>query len=103
MIRNTFYEFLLAWQRFMQLWSQQFATTVTFTFQPEVMAGGLIEFPEHEIQMFCESVTHDWDYESGFQTSAVMTAPALIKGATDVQHMPGFALGGGVNTVGAVS
>lgn len=100
LIRNTFYEFLMAWQRFMQLWSQQFSTTVSFTFQPEVMAGGLIEFPNHDIQMFCESATHTFDYEGGFETTAVLSAPALTKTNNDPTQMPGFALAGGVNTVG---
>lgn len=102
-IRNTFYEFLLAWQRFMQLWAQQFATSVEFTFQPEVMAGGLIAFPDHGIQMYCQSVTHTCDYEGGFTTTATLTSPSLIKGTTDTRSMPGFALGGNVNTVGAAS
>lgn len=101
LIRNTFYEFLLAWQKFMYLWAQQFATKVSFTFQPEVMAGGLVAFPDHDVQMYCESVTHTWDYTSGFETEAVLTAPSLIQGShVDRTHKPGFALGGNVNTVG---
>jgi hypothetical protein len=102
LIRNAWYEFAMAWQKFMQLWAQQFATSVSFTFQPEVMAGGLIHFPDHHVQMFCDSVTHTFDYESGFQTTAVLTAPSLPKGDRRSKiNFPGFALGGGVNTVGA--
>jgi len=101
LIRNTAYEFLLAWQRFMQLWASTFATSVEFTFQPEVMAGGLIEFPDHDLQMYCDSVTHTFDYSSGFQTSAVMTSPALTRTNNDRTEMPGFALAGNINTVGA--
>lgn len=100
LIRNTLYEFLMAWQQFMYLWAQQFATNATFTFQPEVMAGGLISFPDHDVQMFVDSVTHEWDYESGFTTSAVMTAPSLTGTNIDRTQKPGFALGGNVNTVG---
>lgn len=106
LIRNSYYEFAMAWQRFMQLWSQQFATSVTFTFQPEVMAGGIIEFPDHYLQMFCESVTHNWDYESGFSTNATLTAPAIPKqwqNAKVKEQLPGFALGGSINTVGLAS
>lgn len=104
LIRNTFYEFLMAWQRFMQLWAQQFATDVTFTFQPEVMAGGLIAFPDHDIQMFCQSVTHTFDYSGGFESQAVMVSPSLLPGKPhDRQAKPGFALAGNTNTVGAVS
>jgi len=103
LIRNPFYEFLMAWQRFMQLWAQQFATTVQFSFQPEVMAGGLIEFPQHHIQMFCDSVTHSFDYQGGFTTQATLTAPSVSKGKANASatDLPGFALGGTINTVGA--
>jgi hypothetical protein len=104
LIRNPLFEFMLAWQRFMWLWSQQFATSVSFTFQPEVMAGGLIGFPDHDVQMYCESVTHTFDYASGFQTTAVLTAPSLMKGKRHSSiSKPGFALGGAVNTVGVTS
>jgi hypothetical protein len=101
LIRNTFYEFLMAWQKFMELWAMQFATEVSFTFQPEVMAGGLISFSDHDVQMFCQSVTHTWDYSEGFETQAVMTAPSLTKTQKDSQSKPGFALGGNINTVGS--
>ncbi|MEM3008432.1 MAG: hypothetical protein QXY15_10325 [Candidatus Nitrosotenuis sp.] len=101
LITNAFYEFLMAWQKFMWLWSQQFATRVEFTFQPEVMAGGLIAFPDHHLQMFCESVTHSFDYSGGFGTTATLTAPSIPKGMRDSKiNKPGFALGGSINTVG---
>jgi hypothetical protein len=102
-IRSTFYEYFLAWQRFMLLWSQQFATSVQFTFQPEVMAGGIIKFPDHGVQMFVESVTHEWDYASGFTTSTTLTAPQLTLDSSRQQQqaLPGFALArGSTNWVG---
>lgn len=100
-IRNSYFEFLMAWQRFMQKWASQFATTAEFTFQPEVMAGGLLLFPEHHIQMYVNSVTHTFDYEGGFTTSAVLSAPSIPKGERNIKvSMPGFALGG-MPTVGA--
>ncbi len=97
LIRSTFYEFFLAWQEFMLLWTQQFATDVQFTFQPEVMAGGIIEFKDHGVQMFVESVTHEWDYENGFNTNATLTAPQLSEDAkaATIKGMPGFALASG--------
>jgi len=105
-IRNVFFEFLMAWQRFMQLWASQFATEVTFTFQPEVMAGGIIGFPEHSFQVYVEQVTHTWDYSGGFETQAVISSPAIMRPssttATDKPgKFPGFVLAGGTNTVGA--
>jgi hypothetical protein len=98
-IKNSLYEFLMAWQVFMQKWASQFATSVEFTFQPEVLAGGLIAFPDHDVQMFCESVTHSWDYTSGFQTQAVLSSPAVMSKKAAGQY-PGMALAGGVNSVG---
>lgn len=90
-IRSPIYEFLLAWQRFQFLWSQMFATNIQFTFQPEVMAGGIIAFPEHNVQMFVESVTHGWDYATGFTTQANLSAPSLMK-KVPTNQMPGFVL-----------
>lgn len=101
LIRNTFYEFLYAWQTFEQKWAQTFNTEVLFTFQPEVMAGGIIEFPQHNLQMYVESVTHTWDYTEGFFTQAVLSSPAAVKdNGLGVAGLPGFALAGGVNSVG---
>jgi hypothetical protein len=103
MIRSTFYEYFLAWQRFMFLWSQQFATNIQFTFQPEVMAGGVIEFTDHQVQMFVESVTHTFDYAAGFSTEAVLSAPQLTQNASkaSINALPGFALAkGSSNWVG---
>lgn len=96
LIRNGIYEFLLAYQKFMQLWASQFSTIVEFTFQPEVFAGGLIGFPEHGIQVYVESVTHSWDYTSGFNTEAVISSPSIMEGYRDKfeNKYPGFALAG---------
>lgn len=103
-IRNGAFEFLLAFQRFMQLWSSQFATHVEFTFQPEVMAGGVVWFPQHGLQMYVDSVTHTFDYSSGFSTQAQLSAPAVanVAGAREkfAHKYPGFALAGGINSVG---
>jgi len=76
-IRNTAFEFLFAFQKFMEYWAAQFATEVQFTFQPEVMAGGIIWLPQHGLQFFVESVDHTFDYESGFTTQPVLTSPAI--------------------------
>lgn len=101
-IRNAAFEFLYAWQRFMQKWSQLFSTTVEMTFQPEIMAGGLVAFPDHNVQMFVESVTHTFDYEAGFETSCVLSAPSIPKGTNpiDASKLPGMALAGSINSVG---
>lgn len=76
MIRSPFFELLLAWQRFMQAWSQQFLTEFTFTFMPEIYPGGKVGFKQHGIQVFIESVTHSFDYSNGFTTTAEVSAPS---------------------------
>lgn len=103
LIRNAGFEFLLAYQRFMQYWSSQFSSTVPFTFRPEVMAGGVIWFPEMGIQMFVDSVEHTCSYEHGFTTQAVLEAPAIanIKGVREKfsGQYPGMAIAGNVQSV----
>lgn len=105
LIRNHFYEFLMAWQRFMQLWATQFATSVDFTFQPEVMAGGLVGFKDHNLQMYVEEVEHTFAYdESGFNTTAILSAPSRVTPpgvARTPDQFPGLVPAGAANTVGA--
>jgi hypothetical protein len=76
MVRSAFYEAFLAYQRFCLLWSQQFATSFSLTFMPEIFPGGIVRFSEHKIQMFVEEVTHSFDYENGFNTDVVFSSPA---------------------------
>ena len=42
------------------------------------MAGGIVAFPQHNLQMYVQSVTHTWDYSSGFDTQAELMAPAAM-------------------------
>ena len=67
------------------------------------MCGGIIGFPQHNLQMFCENVTHQWDYAQGFSTTATLSSPAAMSSTAkgDIGNLPGFALAGNVNTVGA--
>jgi hypothetical protein len=65
------------------MWSRQFLTTATFTFMPEIFPGGLVAFPNHSLQVYVESVTHTFDYESGFTTEAEISAPANTSRAGD--------------------
>lgn len=80
MVRSSFYELFLAFQRFCMLWSKQFLTEFQFTFMPELFPGGLISLPDHGIQMFVEEVDHSFDYESGFTTTAMLSSPAALPG-----------------------
>lgn len=80
MIRNPYFEMFLAYQKFMLSWSKQFATNFTFTFMPELYPGGRVAFTNHGLQCYIDSVTHNWDYSSGFTTSAVLSAPSAFGG-----------------------
>lgn len=77
-VRSRFYEAFLAWQIFDLMWSRQFITDFTFTFMPEIYPGGLISFPDHGVQCYVDQVSHEFDYESGFTTTASLSAPATL-------------------------
>lgn len=51
---------------------------------PEIFPGGKLGFPGHGLQMYVEQVTHSWDYESGFTTTASLTAPSLYGSHTNL-------------------
>lgn len=80
-------EFLLAVQTFMTKWAEQYATTIETTFLPEVFPGMRLHLVDHGLQVYVAEVTHSGDYESGFTTSMVITAPsnpALRNMATNI-------------------
>lgn len=88
MIRSPFYEMFLSYQKFLLSWSRQFATPFTFTFMPELYPGGKVGFPTHSLQMYIEEVTHSWSYESGFMTTATLSAPSVYSnGETDNREL----------------
>jgi hypothetical protein len=82
MVRSPFFELFLSYQKFMLLWSQQFLTTFTFTFMPELYPGGIVAFPNHGIQCYVAEVNHNFDFETGFTTEANLMAPASLPGAS---------------------
>ena len=75
-IRSHFYEAFYAFQTFQLLWSRTFLTEFQFTFMPEVYPGGIVAFEDHNLQCYVDSVSHDFDYEAGFTTTAQLSAPA---------------------------
>ena len=79
-IRNSFFEIFYAYTQWQILWSNQFRTQFTFTFMPELYPGGRVAFEEHGFQCFVDEVTHSFDYESGFTTTANLSAPSALKG-----------------------
>ena len=80
MIRSQLMEFMYALQEFMYLWSQQYATSVSFTFMPELYPGMLLEIAEHGIQVYVQSVSHSCSRDGGFTSSAVVTCPTRVLG-----------------------
>jgi hypothetical protein len=79
LIRAPVYEAFLAYQLFCLQWAKQFKVIFEFTFMPELYPGGLIEFPEHGLRCYVNSVTHNCSYEHGFTTSAELMAPSAMK------------------------
>ena len=80
MIRSELMEFMYALQEFLYLWSQQYATNVTFTFMPELYPGMIMQLAEHGLQVYVQSVTQSCSRDGGFTTSAVVTSPTRIIG-----------------------
>lgn len=76
LIRSPWFEFVSAYNQFTYNWSMHTATSVELTFMPELMAGGLVEFKQHDVVMYVEGVVHRWDYTSGFETTAYLSSPS---------------------------
>lgn len=75
-IRNHMFELFYAFTQFQLLWSRQFLTQFSFTFMPELYPGGVVAFENHGFRCYIDSVTHTFDYTSGFITQANLSAPA---------------------------
>ena len=78
-VRAPIYESFLAYQKFCLKWSEQFKTQFQFTFMPELFPGGIVAFPEHGLQCYVNSVTHNCSYDGGFTTTAELSAPSAYK------------------------
>jgi hypothetical protein len=57
-------------------WAEQYKTTCQFTFMPELYPGMRINLKGHNLQVYVTEVTHTFDYENGFNTSAIIMAPS---------------------------
>ena len=69
-------ELLLACQVFMEKWAQQYQTTISLTFMPELFPGMRVHVVNHNLTVYVTEVTHNCDMEAGFSTTAVICAPA---------------------------
>lgn len=82
-IRSPMFEAFMAFQTFQLMWARQFQTSFSFTFMPEMYPGGRIELSDHGIQVYVDSVTHNFDYVQGFTTDAQLEAPSAMDGIVD--------------------
>ncbi|WP_267716782.1 hypothetical protein [Streptomyces sp. CoH17] len=80
-IKNPIYEYFQATQVFMKKWAEQYSTMVRLTFMPELFPGMRIQLANHGIQVYCEEVIHNFDYENGFYTDAVISSPSTTDGS----------------------
>ena len=68
-------ELLLACEVFMEKWAQQYQTTISMTFMPELMPGMRVNLANHNLTVYVTEVTHMCDMAGGFSTTAVIVAP----------------------------
>lgn len=98
MVRSPYYETFLAYQKFSLMWSQQFNADFSLTFMPEIYPGGIVRFPQHDLQMYVDEVTHTFDYETGFETQVKFVAPADAKMGTRQNASAGMVRAGVLST-----
>ena len=82
MIHSHIMEYIYALTGFLQQWVNQFTSTVSLTFMPELYPGMRVsmDIPDendvtHNYQFYCTSVTHQCSRVGGFTTQANFTAP----------------------------
>ena len=83
MIRTHIMEYVYALTGFMNQWVNQYASTVSLTFMPELYPGMRINMDIDDdtgngttnYQFYCTSVTHSCSRVAGFTTQATLTAP----------------------------
>lgn len=77
-IRNPALLWMATWMEFMKNWAKRYqATSVKFTFMPELFPGGRVNIAG-KLEMFIESVSHNFSYDSGFHTDATLSSPTAI-------------------------
>ena len=69
-------EFLLAVRLFMEKWSAQYQSSISMTFMPDLFPGMRVLCQGHSVQFYVNEVTHQFDFEHGFHTSAIVSSPS---------------------------
>ena len=82
MIHSVSMEYFYALYQFMQQWTNQYVSNVTFTFMPELYPGMRVSMnvtdetnKSHNYMFYVTSVIHTGDRSGGFTTQATLTAP----------------------------
>ena len=82
MIHSHAMEYIYALTGFMQQWSNQYASTISLTFMPELYPGMRVSMSldnesggTDRYEFYCTAVTHQGSRTAGFTTQAVFTAP----------------------------
>ena len=81
-------EYLQALNLFQQKWGEQYATTVQFTFMPELYPGMRVGVKSHSVAVFIEDVTHSFGYDTGFTTTATISSPSSLVDNGGVRGLP---------------
>lgn len=76
-IQNHTWEFYFALHKFMEAWSNQYLSTISTTFLPEVYPGMRIEFVDHDISVYVAGVTHEGSRTDGFRSRIVVNSPMV--------------------------
>jgi len=77
MIHSHSMEYMYSLFVFMNKWTEQFISNVSFTFLPELYPGMriVINIDNDSYQFYCTAVTHQGSRSGGFTTEATLTAP----------------------------
>jgi hypothetical protein len=98
---NAGLEFLLACQIFMGKWASQYETNIGLTYMPELFPGMRVSLVGHNLTVYVSAVTHEFDWEHGFTTTATVSAGANPRAASSIySSMPGFLNGVSTNPSG---
>lgn len=99
---NAGLEFLLACQIFMGKWAAQFTTDIGLTFMPELYPGMRVILVGHNLSVYVSQVTHEFDWQRGFTTTATVSAAGKPNAASAIySSLPGFLNPVSTNPTGA--
>jgi len=78
-LRNPLIEFFYAYHELMKSWAQQYISNISLTFLPELFPGMIVQIETKDTAnpaycVYVEQVTHNFDYEQGFTTTAQVSA-----------------------------